>query len=548
MSSSIRLGARMGGRQAPRRESLFAVRYGWGEFAATLVAAAYAGLAVYLVGHLGLTTSETLARTARAAVLWDGFDVTLVGFGFERPPLLTALTAPFAAVDLLRPNGLAGALAASIASAVAVPLALRVARGAGLILSARILFVAAFALHPLLLFAGVFGLPEAIYSALVLTALAEFSRWLEHRSVAPVITSGVALGLAFTLRYNVLVLVLAVACAYWYIARDEEQRTRETEAANATAMAFAVPVVFVVGLWSLLAWFPSGATLEYVTLAHSLTMLGNESPEVLQRLGDLAGNPLAVAQWIGGWTAVIAPASILAIAALAVYGIWDRQRSELVLAGVCASVALPEAVALITGLGQARVPHLFVAIVPAFVVYAYWQRRVTRGVVPSAVEGPRRRAQRLGALGLLAASLASSGALLLMPASEAPARDLVSAIRSGTSPAPHSPGAIDMAEYLREHAGTGDVVVDIERHAEVILLVDAPQRFQTDGSEAEEATLYEPFGTATYILVRRPLAGQGPGRVERAYEDLFSSGSGALALEFESGDYRLYAVTGPAVP
>ena len=47
-SSSIRLGARTGGRQAPRRESLLSLRFGWIEFAAMVLGAIYVGAAVYL--------------------------------------------------------------------------------------------------------------------------------------------------------------------------------------------------------------------------------------------------------------------------------------------------------------------------------------------------------------------------------------------------------------------------------------------------------------------------------------------------------------------
>ena len=106
-SSSIRLGARTGGRQAPRRESLLSLRFGWIEFAAMVLGAIYVGAAVYLVGRLGLTSSEAIARTAHAATLWDGFDVTMLAFGFDRPPLLNVLTIPFAAFDGLREHGLA---------------------------------------------------------------------------------------------------------------------------------------------------------------------------------------------------------------------------------------------------------------------------------------------------------------------------------------------------------------------------------------------------------------------------------------------------------
>lgn len=548
MSSSIRLGARSGGRQAPRRESLLALRYGWTEFAATLLSAGYIGAAVYLVGELGLTSSEAVARTARAATLWDGYEVTMFGFGFDRPPLLNILTIPFAAFDGLRANGLAAAIGTALGSAIALPVITKVARDAGLWRGASLLFILAFVLNPALVFAGVFGLPEMIYSALVLLSLVEFGRWVQDRTVASVITSGVALGLAFLLRYNVVLLAAVMAWGYWFVAREDERRTGEAEGAQANMLAFLVPVVFVVGLWSLIAWFPRGYALEYLTLARDLTALGNDDPEVISRMRAFQGDPLAVSQWVGGWTLAIGPASIVAILGLATFAGWTRHRAEAVFAALCAAVVLPEFVALLGGWGQAHVSHLFVAVVPAFAIVAYRERILTRGLPPSAIEGPRRRAQFALAGGLFLASMLSATAIWLMPETDSPAADLEATIRTGFAPPSATLDELEMAAYIRENAEAGDVVADVNRHAALMLLVGDPSRFQTEASEGEEATLYEPFEIARWLLVRRGVAGQGPGRIERAYDDLFEEGPESLALEFERGEYRLYSVTGPALP
>lgn len=548
MSSTIRLGARSGGRQAPRRESLLAVRYGWIEFAATLVAAGYASAAVYLVGELGLTSTEAVARTVRAAALWDGYEPTMSAFGFDRPPLLQLLTLPFAAFEGLREGGLATALGTALGSAISLPIATKVARDAGLTRGAAVLFVLAFVLNPVLVFAGVFGLPEAIYASLVLLSIVEFGRWVQDRTVASVITSGVALGLAFLLRYNVVLLAAVMAWGYWFIAREEERRGAETDAAQANALAFLVPVVFVVGLWSLVAWFPHGRMLEYVGLAREVTALGNDDPDVIARMTDLRGDPLAVGGWVGWWTLLVAPASIVATIALAAYAAGAQRRTEAVLAVVCAAVLLPEVVALLGGWGQAHVPHLFVAVIPAFVIVAYRERLLTRGVPPDAYEGPRRRAQYALTGVLLLSSMASAVAVWQMPSTDPPAEALEDTVRTGIAPAPYTADEIAMASFIHANAEEGDVVADLNRHGRIMLLVGNPSRFQTGASEGGEATLYEPFETARWILVRRSVTGQGPGRIERAYDDLFAEGSASLALEFESGEYRLYSVTGPALP
>lgn len=545
---SIRLGSRTGGRQAPRREALLSLRFGWRELAAAVLAAAYLGAAAYLVGHLGLASSEAVARTARVAVLWEAPDLTMFAFGFDRPPLLSLLTAPFAAFEGLRANGMAAALGTAAGSAISLPIAAKVARDAGMIPWARALFVLAFVTNPVLVYAGIFGLPEMIYASLVLLSIVEYTRWVQDRTVASVITSGVALGLAFLVRYNVLLVAVVMAWGYWYTARGKGRRGEDAHAAQANTLAFLVPIIFVAGLWALIAWFPRGYPLDFVHLARALTALGDDDPAILARMADLRGDPVAVAGWVGWWTLLIAPASILAVLGLAASAFQSKHRERTVLAVLAASLLLPEVVALLGGWGQARIPHLFVAVVPAFAVVAYRERLLTRGVPPSVLEGPRRRAQVALSAGLLAVSLASAVAVWQMPETDAPAPALADSVRTGLVPAPFTQGEREMAAYLREHAGTGDVVVDVNRHAAVMLLADDLALFQTEANRAQEATLYEPFGVARFVLARRPVAGQGPGRIERAHPLVFEAGSGAFTLEFESGDYRLYAVTGPAVP
>jgi hypothetical protein len=546
--SSPQLGTSLGGRQAPRRESMLRIEFGWTELGATLVAALYAVAAVYLVGSLGMSTSEAMARTVRAASVWNGFETNLAGFGFERPPLLTLLALPLAAFEGLRPHGLASALGTSLTAGFAVIASARVARHAGLGPGARVIFIAAFALNPLLLFAGVFGLPETIYVSLMLIALAEFSAWLDRPTVSPVIVSGLALGVAFLVRYNVVLIALVMAWAYWFVARREGGRASDRETDIAHALAFAVPVVFIVGLWTMIAWFPRGELLGYLRLAEQLTLLGNDDAAVLERMSDLSGNVLGTIVWVGGWAMVAAPLSVIAVVGLAVHASRVRDRGDAVLALLCAAILVPELLALATGRGQAHVPHLFVAIVPAFVVFAHRERRASGGEVPAAHETTARRRQYTSSGALALASLVSAITIVLMPASDPPVDALRTLVLTGTRPSTAPVDATLTAAYIRDHAGPGDVVVDVERHAQVMLLVGDIARFQTDGSAGEEATLYQPSGLAAYVLTRRQLSGQAPGRIERGYPGIFELGAPWFTLAFESGDYRLYAVAPPDVP
>ena len=524
--SSLQLGERSGGRQASRRQRLTRVAIGPVEASALAVSLLACGLAVFLVGVLHLGSPEALGRTARLATLWDGYDRTLIAFGYDRPPLLTALATPFAAFPVLRDHGLAAALGASTVAGAGVLAAAGVARRAGLHRPAAVIFVAAFALNPLLLFAAATGQSEALLAALLLACFGQFAAWLHRESTASVIGAGIALGLAVWVRYDVVLLALPMAYLLRWVGKGR-QRTDESESADAQAFAFLTPIVFMAGLWTLLDWFPAGDPWRYLSLARNLAALGSDSQPLLDRSAILQGNPLRALGWGVGWSAAIGPFSAFATLALVGAGLSGRDRASAALGLACLSLPLPSIVSAIGG-GQPLAAHLAVAIVPVFVAAAFREQRMTDGVAPEAEAAPHRRTQTATALVLLLGSLLSAA---VIPASR------------GTSARTSS-----MAGWIRDHVQPGDVLVDSNRHAEVILATGRPRLFRTDADRGGEATLFDPFGLAGYILARRPLDGAGAGRIERSTPTLFAEGRPSLSLAFEAGDYRLYRVEGPAIP
>lgn len=541
----LQLGERSGGRQASRRQRLTRVAIGPVEASALAVSLLACGLAVGLVGVLHLASPEALGRTARLATLWDGYDRTLIAFGYDRPPLLTALATPFAAFPALRDHGLAGALGASIAAGAGVLAAAGVARRAGLHRWAAIIFVAAFALNPLLLFAAATGQSEALLAALLLASLGQFAAWLHRESTAAVIGSGVALGLAFWVRYDVLLLAPIMAYLLRWVGK-RRQRADESESADAQAFAFLTPIVFMVGLWTLLDWFPAGAPGRYFSLARDLAALGSDSQPLLDLMASLRGDPLRALGWGFAWSAAIGPLSMFAAVALVGAGVTGRDRASAALGLACLALPLPAVVSAVGG-GQPLAAHLTLAVVPVFVAAAFREQRMTDGVAPEAEAAPHRRTQTATALVLLLGSLLSAAVIPFFPAGERPGADTVDAVTQGV-PRPMPEDVAAVAAWIREHAQPGDVLADSNRHADVILATGRPRLFRTDADRGGEATLFDPAGLAGYLLARRPLDGAGEGRMERSTPALFADGRPSLSLAFEAGDYRIYRVGGPAIP
>ena len=486
-----------------------------------------------------------IARGAHLGSLYDGFDTSFLAAGLERPPLMTALAMPFAAVPALRDGGLAAALGPALLGGASVLSAYGLARWAGMGRLPTALFVAAFALHPLLVVSGAIDLPEALYASLLLTAVGQFMRWLDREGVGPVVGASSVLGIAYLLRYNSLLIVAVMAFAFSWVSINRGSAHDRHDRAQATAMAFVVPVFFAVGLWGVIAWFPHADVGEFLRLASRLSQIGADDADVVRRMNDFRLDAPAVAAWIGGWSALLAPLSVLAIVAVAAHGAIRRSRESAALALVFAGLLAPEAVTLLTGAGQAHVPHLFVFVVPAFAAVAYRERLTAGGTRPGPYDSRRKRAQLAAAGALLAAAAASLAVLPLLPASDAPAADVLARLRNRTHTSDRAAEAV--ADWIRLSAGPGDVLVDPDRAAAIMLATEDFTLFRTPADEGDDAVLFDPFGLARFILVRRPLPGAGPGIVERTHAGLYEHGAPWASLAFEAGEYRVYAVEGAAL-
>jgi hypothetical protein len=240
------------------------------------------------------------------------------------------------------------------------------------------------------------------------------------------------------------------------------------------------------------------------------------------------------------------PLSVFAAIALLGAGIAQRNRPSAALGIACLALPIP-AIASVVGGGQPLAAHLMLAVVPVFVAAAFREQRLTDGVAPEAEATPHRRTQTATVLVLLLGSLLSVAVIPFLPAGERPGSDaLEGAIVGKPREVPEDVAA--MAAWITENASPGDVLIDSNRHAEVMLATGRPRLFRTDADRGEEATLFDPTGLSRFILVRRPLEGAGEGRIERSTPQMFEQGRPSLSLAFEVGDYRIYRVEGPAIP
>ena len=496
--------------------------------------------AVQLAGRVGLS-AEAVARTAHLANLISGYDQTMLAFGIERPPLPTILGFLFATVPELRSGGLAVALGLAAASGLSVAVANGLGRWAGLGRRTHVAFVAAFALHPLLLLSSAAGLPEALYATLLLAAFTQFARWLDRETTASLILAGVAVGGAFLLRYDVLLVAVAIGTSVYFVALTREQGVENVERAQATTVAFAVPVAFVVGFWTITTWFAHGDVFEFVRDAAGLTALSANSAEIVAHRAELAWDLGAAVLWVGGWALALAPLSVIAIVGLATYGLAAADRPALALAASLGSITLPPLAGVVTGLAQPQIAHLIPLVVPAFVVLAYIERRRGGGRRPFSYERTARRRQ-FALVALLVLGAAGSGWRLgAAPDSAFPLNVATAMLRDESGPQ-RDEAVEDMASWLRQNAGPGEVLIDLERSSAVYLAVGRPDYFRTPEDRSGPAVIANPQGVATLLLTRRPIAGTGRGAIERSYPTLWERPRADLEIAHEAGEYRIYRI------
>ena len=531
-------------REAPREARTQRFQLGMRHAVALLVSVIYVAVAVVLVGWLHLPSVEAVGRGTHLALLFGGPAPSALAFDLARPPLLSALALPFAAVPALRDHGLAVAIGTAMTGGIGVLVTAGIARWAAMGRTTTVLFVAAFALHPLLVYSGAVGLPEALYATVVLGGFGQVLRWLRREDTAAVIGAGAWMGLAVLIRYDSVWVTLAMAWLLYRVAQRRGGLVDGRDSAQATLAAFLTPVVFTTGFWGLITWIVTGSGSDMVTLAARLSGFAGTDPAFLKTMEGMRANVPAIAQWMAEPLALIALPSLLAVLALVGNGLIRRRSEPSQLAVALTAIALPPVVGLLTGQAQPHVPHLFALVVPAFVALAYFASR-TRSEEESLLDRrARRHRSRLAGvtLALLLASFGSAVAIPALPAADPPGERVVAAIRS-RAPAQAPDDVRRTARWLVENAGPGEVVADAERAAPVIMESGRYDLFRTPVSNRGEAIAFDPFNFAKFLLLPRPVPGSDDDLVQRAHPGLFTQGAPYATLAFEAGNYRVFRIS-----
>lgn len=246
-----------------------AIRQPFGVWLFVLSAVGYGVLGMVLAVRFGYHNGDAVSRTANAAYVLFSRNPHLGAVGFVWNPLPSLAQLPILALKGLWPalqtTALAGVVMSACFMAGAVVQLRNLLRDHGTPRWWTVLVTATFAVYPLVLLYGADGLSEAPYLFFTLWATGRLTRWLHTDDVRDLVVAGVALGLDFMARYEVVGIAACAALlvfAVTFVRSDDPSRGRRAGLGLLDAVVLSVPFVLSFVGWALSGWVLTGSAFS----------------------------------------------------------------------------------------------------------------------------------------------------------------------------------------------------------------------------------------------------------------------------------------------
>ncbi|MGV1006315.1 MAG: hypothetical protein ACOYEV_16470 [Candidatus Nanopelagicales bacterium] len=264
----------------------------------------FAGLAMlyFAVGYLlmmryNLFDPDAPSRVANAGYVLESRDPHLSAVGFVWNPLPSLVEVPILQLSRwwpeLRSHGLAGVVQSALFMAGAAVMVARIAMDRGVGTFWRRLSVAAFALQPMIVVYGGSGMSEAAETFCALWCVRRLMLWTDTRRPADLAGAGLALGVGYLARYEVVPAAVGAAVFVGAVTAGGVTYARSAKAcANVAILMF--PIVVVATVWAISGWVVNQEL--FATLS---SRYGNESivAAANRRSGPTA--PAGSGDWVG---------------------------------------------------------------------------------------------------------------------------------------------------------------------------------------------------------------------------------------------------------
>lgn len=270
------------------------------------------------------------SRVAHAGFVLMSRDPHLSAIGFVWNPLPSILELPFVPLSHwwpeLKTHGLAGAFQSAAFMAGSALLIRRIAmdRGAGTFW--RWTAVGAFALNPVIILYGGTGLSEGAEVFCVLWCICNLLRWLDSQRVGDLGWAGMALGVGYLARYEVITAACGAAVLVAVVAFVRSPRQARLQSTMLSVIILVFPIAAAFCLWALTSWVVSGEA--FATLS---SQYGNAS-QVATAISR-AGTPAAITpDWLVVATRLLAlqPFAAIAVAVGFLAAAYNRKPHSLV--------------------------------------------------------------------------------------------------------------------------------------------------------------------------------------------------------------------------
>jgi hypothetical protein len=287
------------------------------------LSALYFAVGYLLVIQYDLLDGDAASRVANAGYVLISRDPHLSAMGFVWNPLPSMVEIPILLFERwwpeLRTRGLAGVAQSALFMAAAALMVRGITLDRRVSSGWRQVAVAAFALQPMIIVYGASGMSEAAEILCVLWCTRYLMRWSDAGRTVDLAVAGLALGVGYTARYEVVPAALGAVVFVAVVAGRRADTGLRLSSVLANTAIIAYPIALAATVWALAGW-----VINHELFAIVSSQYGNENQVAgARRRGDVVRDSAAAwmpisARLLGMQPLVgIASAGALAYAALA---------------------------------------------------------------------------------------------------------------------------------------------------------------------------------------------------------------------------------------
>lgn len=229
------------------------------------LSALYFTIGTVLVLRYNMFDPDATSRVANAGYVVFSRQPHLSAIGFVWNPLPSMVEIPVLQLSRwwpeLKTHGLASVVQSALFMAGAALMVRRIALDRIVGAAWRWLAVACFALQPMIVVYGASGMSEAAETFFLLWCIRHLMQWIRHDRVGDLAWAGIALGLGYLARYEVVPAAVGAAALVAVIAFRRARSSGRIDSAILSVVIVMFPLTCAFTIWAVTGWVVSGELL-----------------------------------------------------------------------------------------------------------------------------------------------------------------------------------------------------------------------------------------------------------------------------------------------